>query len=857
MQHFRIASNDRRGPELKIDRPRASRRIAPLATALLVSLSTLLPAPSARAADPPAAAAARHLAETRGGSTNDYELLSEAQAAVEHTDGTVWAGKFLDRRTGEIVAVNHDPGNGATAGPGLREERGAAAAKGLPALDRKADAALRAAVAKESGDEQLRVAAWLDVDTEPAEAAVRAAHPELTWLAGRPMVDSIEQARSLRAEMWEARQAAFEAATEALRPAVEANGGSIGYASTAAPLVFLDMPRGAVAALAERADVLTLGLEQQWEVSMSSAGPAIGADWTGDGGDQGSGIRVGVVEYHNVSNSGDLAGKVVASFSTSGRTVTGGHPTWVAGAVASQNATHRGVAPGSVIISAGTGGYTPSLSYDRAIIAAADWAVSPSGGNVDVLNASIGQDTAQGAEEARRYFDSIGWELNRLVVASSGNFTTFGNWNVVSPGTGYNVLTVGGIDDRNTGGTGDDVLWYVPGVNGANYVDPGGTPWNAHGDYIKPNLSAPAVSVRTANGITGDGTSVASPIVAGMAAQLIGRAPSLVVWPEATRALLMAGALRGTPLPGGGGISFDHEGVGTASAVWSNRILVNGNGPWGGYRIGAVHAGEAVAQDVPVVAGQQVRVALAWSSHTSGTMLGKADVLTADLDLRVTDPSGQRHLSISYDNSYEAVTFTAPATGTMKIEILQPRFTAAEEPYGLAWAMTSPFSDIAGSPFYADILWIAQQGITLGCGSGRYCPADAVTRGQMASFLVRALGLRASSTDYFDDDATSIHQADINALAAAGITLGCGSRVFCPLRPVTREEMASFLVRGLPLPPTSTDFFTDDGASPHQADINALAASGVTRGCTPTTYCPGSPVSREQMAAFLHRALTR
>jgi hypothetical protein len=310
-------------------------------------------------------------------------------------------------------------------------------------------------------------------------------------------------------------------------------------------------------------------------------------------------------------------------------------------------------------------------------------------------------------------------------------------------------------------------------------------------------------------------------------------------------------------LPGGGGISFDHEGVGTASAVWSNRILVNGNGPWGGYRIGAVHAGEAVAQDVPVVAGQQVRVALAWSSHTSGTMLGKADVLTADLDLRVTDPSGQRHLSISYDNSYEAVTFTAPATGTMKIEILQPRFTAAEEPYGLAWAMTSPFSDIAGSPFYADILWIAQQGITLGCGSGRYCPADAVTRGQMASFLVRALGLRASSTDYFDDDATSIHQADINALAAAGITLGCGSRVFCPLRPVTREEMASFLVRGLPLPPTSADFFTDDGASPHQADINALAASGVTRGCTPTTYCPGSPVSREQMAAFLHRALTR
>jgi uncharacterized protein YbjT (DUF2867 family) len=127
----------------------------------------------------------------------------------------------------------------------------------------------------------------------------------------------------------------------------------------------------------------------------------------------------------------------------------------------------------------------------------------------------------------------------------------------------------------------------------------------------------------------------------------------------------------------------------------------------------------------------------------------------------------------------------------------------------------------------------------------------------MASFLVRALGLPGAGTDYFDDDSGSLHQADINALAAAGITLGCGWRVYCPDRAVTREEMASFLVRALGLPASGTDFFTDDSASPHQADINALAASGITRGCSATAYCPGTAVSREQMAAFLHRALTR
>ena len=220
-------------------------------------------------------------------------------------------------------------------------------------------------------------------------------------------------------------------------------------------------------------------------------------------------------------------------------------------------------------------------------------------------------------------------------------------------------------------------------------------------------------------------------------------------------------------------------------------------------------------------------------------------------------PSGAPGLSVSYDNPYEVVDITAAASGVMRIEVLQTSFNAAEEPFGLAWAMTSPFSDAAASPFYADILWIAQRGITIGCGSGRFCPTDPVTRAQMASFLVRALGLPRAGTDYFDDDSGSLHQADINALAAAGITLGCGSRVYCPARAVSREEMASFLVRALELPASTTDFFTDDAASPHQADINALAASGITRGCGAATYCPSSAVSREEMAAFLHRALTR
>jgi hypothetical protein len=827
-------------------------RAAVLAQVGILVAGVLVAPGTSRAAEPEAATAQRHLAETLGGTPNDFELVYETTGKA--TDGVAtWAGKLVDRRTGEVHPA-YELSSGAIGGVAAVDEAVARAQAAKPPLDRKADGPLLAAVAAahERG-KRLPVAVWLDVDTSGAETAVRDAHPEVAWLGTRPVVETLDQARALRSELWHARQAVYGAAAEALRADVEAAGGSIAYVSTSSPLVFVDLPPGAVEKVAALPEVSSLGLEAEWRTSMASAGPTVSADWTSGGGDRGAGVRVGVVEYHNVSATGDLAWTVVATGSTTGATPTHAHPTWVAGAIASQNATYPGAAPSAGIVTASTGGYVPGISTDRAIIAAADWAIAPSGGDADIVNASIGQDTATGAEEARRYFDSVVWEDGRLVVAASGNFTTFGNWNVVSPGTGYNVLTVGGINDRNTAGRGDDILWYVPGSNGANYHDPPGTAWNPHGDFNKPNLSAPAVNVRTANGITGDGTSVASPIVAGIAAQLIGRAPSLAVMPEATRAILMAGAMTRTPMPDGS-LNYDHEGVGTASALWANRVL--SGGPYGGYVNGAMHPGEVAVRDVPVVAGQTVHVALAWSSHTSGSSnLGKADVLASDLDLRIVSPNGAVIGSYSFDNPSEVLTLVAPLTGTMRIEVRHARMDTSVEPYSLAWALTSPFLDAEASPHFADIIWIAQRSITTGCAPQLFCPKSVVTRQEMASFLARALGLAPSSTNHFDDDAGSPHEGHINAIADAGITLGCGPRRYCPTQGVTREEMASFLTRALSLPPSGTNHFDDDDGSFHQAAINSLASAGITTGCgPPRLYCPLAGVTREQMAAFLHRA---
>jgi len=176
-----------------------------------------------------------------------------------------------------------------------------------------------------------------------------------------------------------------------------------------------------------------------------------------------------------------------------------------------------------------------------------------------------------------------------------------------------------------------------------------------------------------------------------------------------------------------------------------------------------------------------------------------------------------------------------------------------------------PFIDIASSQFVGDIVWLADNGITKGCNppaNDRFCPTQAVTRGQMAAFLVRFLGLTAvdDGVGFVDDDG-SVFETDIEKLATAGITKGCNPPTndrYCPDDNVTRGQMAAFLVRALGLTEIDDDVaFVDDDDSVFETDIEKLATAGITKGCNPPTndrYCPNANVTRGQMAAFLHRA---
>jgi hypothetical protein len=172
--------------------------------------------------------------------------------------------------------------------------------------------------------------------------------------------------------------------------------------------------------------------------------------------------------------------------------------------------------------------------------------------------------------------------------------------------------------------------------------------------------------------------------------------------------------------------------------------------------------------------------------------------------------------------------------------------------------------------YSAAVNLLAQHGITAGCGSNDYCPTQNVTRYQMAIFMVRAIygsdNFPYSATPWFADvpvDGNGFKW--IQKMFELGITGGCslvnGVRNYCPNDTITRAQMAIFLMRaryGSAGPPDfpATPSFTDEPATDtsYFKWIQRMKLDGITGGCgTGTTYCPGSPVIRGDIAIFIMR----
>ncbi|MBU4214033.1 MAG: S-layer homology domain-containing protein, partial [Actinobacteria bacterium] len=171
-------------------------------------------------------------------------------------------------------------------------------------------------------------------------------------------------------------------------------------------------------------------------------------------------------------------------------------------------------------------------------------------------------------------------------------------------------------------------------------------------------------------------------------------------------------------------------------------------------------------------------------------------------------------------------------------------------------------ADVAtSSPFYVDIVWLVDQAISKPGADGNFGPGNPVSRSAMAAFLYRSAGspaYTAPTSSPFSDVATSdAFYTEMTWLAAQGITKPGADGKFGPAGTVSREAMAAFLYRFAGSPaftaPTTSPFVDVATSATFYKETTWLAAKGITKPGGDQRFGPSGSVSREAMAAFLHR----
>lgn len=176
------------------------------------------------------------------------------------------------------------------------------------------------------------------------------------------------------------------------------------------------------------------------------------------------------------------------------------------------------------------------------------------------------------------------------------------------------------------------------------------------------------------------------------------------------------------------------------------------------------------------------------------------------------------------------------------------------------------FADVPPSfPFYRFVENLFHNGVTAGCDPGDFCPGSPVTRAQMAVFVLRSehgdsyTPPACSSTLFADEPCPGGAFVNwVNQLVAENVTSGCGGGNYCPTTAVTRAQMAVFLLKAKHgpayTPPACSSMIFADVPCPGPVIsdyINELSAEGITAGCGGGNYCPSDPNTRGQMAVFL------
>lgn len=189
------------------------------------------------------------------------------------------------------------------------------------------------------------------------------------------------------------------------------------------------------------------------------------------------------------------------------------------------------------------------------------------------------------------------------------------------------------------------------------------------------------------------------------------------------------------------------------------------------------------------------------------------------------------------------------------------------------------FNDVPSTdPYFDYVSLMSSYGITAGCGSSPliYCPNTPVTRAQMSVFIVAGLDLALGTSLTFPPTQTfqdvppsgapdSIYFPFVQRIWQLGITAGCQSSpaLYCPDDSIIQGQMAVFMIEGwlranntTGFTNTTTPYFTDVPPTDiYFRFVQKMRDLGFWSGCSPTLYCENSPVTREQMAPMIMRAM--
>ena len=240
---------------------------------------------------------------------------------------------------------------------------------------------------------------------------------------------------------------------------------------------------------------------------------------------------------------------------------------------------------------------------------------------------------------------------------------------------------------------------------------------------------------------------------------------------------------------------------------------------------------------------------------TTATISGMAFEPGATVTVGVTPASNV----VSVDPGTLTATMPALTAGTLYgVTVSVPGGQTSTLPNG--WL--ADFLDVPAANLFHDyVARLVVNGVAAGVGGGNYGVGQSTLRQQMAVFLLKGKHgvcyAPPPCTGIFGDVSCPSPFANwIEALAAEGITGGCGNGDFCPQNPVRRDQMAAFLLKAEHgadfVPPHCTGAFADVACPSLFADwIEQLAAEQITGGCGNGNYCPGSSATRGQMAAFV------